>query len=195
MKLLCLRLVILILSAIPTFAMAAECDTTLQMTSDQIGPIKLGMTEEELISVSSEYSLKKKEYWSEMDGADYIQFILTICEDNTITAEFYATAKVYTLSTSSLLTITKEGANVGMTAGQLQTIYPNAQLINAWNEGLHRFFFVDDGLHGVFEFGPGRCELGMSNGVSSDCNKVLPNEVSISYWTNSAYTKPGVWKQ
>jgi hypothetical protein len=180
-------------SWISTFAIAVECGAEFRMTSDQIGPIKLEMTEEEVITASSEYAAEKIEYWSEMDGADYVQYLIRFCGDNSIVAEFYNGSTIHTLETSSSLIMTEEGAYIGMAATQLQAIYPDAKFVNAWNEGLHRFFVVDDGNHGVFEFGPGRCELGMSDTVSSDCNKVLPEDRSVKYWTNSAYTKPGIW--
>lgn len=175
-------------------ARASDCDVDMLMTASQIGPVKLGMTEADVAGLDngSSVSVVRHAHYSEESGADEVEYFVTICGDAEITAEFYSTSSVYEISTQSPAFVTVESARVGMAAGELQSIYESGRSINFWNEGMQRTFIIDDGEHGVFTFGDGRCEIGRST-VRSECNAVLPDEVSVSYWTNSAYTKPGRW--
>ena len=173
-----------------------ESDADLHlMTSSKIGPVSLGMTEEEINELSEIYELSRKLFYSEEHGEELLQFQIELKSDASILIEFFAESTVQTLSTKSSWFVTFEGASVGVSAEELIQKYPSGKFINFWNEGIHRSFIIDDGDHGVFLFGRGRCEAESREESleKSDCNKVLPSEKTISYWTNAAYTKPGAW--
>ncbi|GJL95465.1 MAG: hypothetical protein DHS20C05_18700 [Hyphococcus sp.] len=163
------------------------------LKADNIGPVQLGVSKEELVSSLSEIPYQRKDYYSEEAGNDHTDFVIELCENSYVTANFYSEEILYSIETQSSAFLTVEGAHVGMTAEELKNVYPEGKFINAWNEGVRRFFIIDDGKHGVFTFDSGRC-VDDGYDVSSECNAVLPSELSVRYWTNSSYTKPGVWK-
>ena len=126
--------------------------SSLQMTSESVGPVRLLMTEDELKKLDISYETRE----TNLEGDYYKQYIFNMAGSASVVATIFD-GKVYEVATTSSQFSTGVGASLDSTLKDLMQLYPDGRLISGYADGYYSHFLTAD-AGGVFVFCVGSTE-------------------------------------
>lgn len=124
----------------------AAAPADLSMSARHIGPVQVGVSTDAIEALNLPFETEV----SYGEGDEYLNYILTISTDASVTATTYEGA-VVEVSTLSPAFENAQGAHVGMSLDELRALYPNGVFyIGAEAGEFMSFSLLPDG--GVFSF-------------------------------------------
>jgi hypothetical protein len=136
--------------ALAASAAAQEAPNTLKMKSRVIGPLRSEWKQADVLALG----LPVEREDSNVEGDPVFIYTVHVDGGNTASIWFDEHGSPYMMKTTSPGFTTSEGAHVGNTVAELQSLYPKGSVFKSMEEGPHLGFILErsDGVSNIFRF-------------------------------------------